>query len=77
MIFRTAFQSLVIRHRPMTIIEHLETNLGLIAEGWKNDSAVGDVLQVVRFADQPFKGASTFSTIGLSESKVLQEHSVN
>ncbi|MDN7592138.1 suppressor of fused domain protein [Burkholderia seminalis] len=55
----------------MTIIDHLETNLGLIAEGWKNDSAVGDVLQVVRFADQPFKGASTFATIGLSESKVL------
>jgi hypothetical protein len=55
----------------MTIIDHLETNLGLIAEGWKDDSAVGDVLQVVRFADQPFKGASTFSTIGLSESKVL------
>ncbi|MBC8733041.1 suppressor of fused domain protein [Paraburkholderia sp. UCT2] len=55
----------------MTIIEHLETNLGLIAEGWKDDSATGDVLQVVRFADQPCKGASTFSTIGLSESKVL------
>jgi hypothetical protein len=55
----------------MTIIENLEINLGLIAEGWKNDSTVGDVLQVVRFADQPFKGASTFSTIGLSESKVL------
>lgn len=55
----------------MTIIDHLETNLGLIAESWKSDSAVGDVLQVVRFADQPFKGASTFSTIGLSESKVL------
>jgi hypothetical protein len=55
----------------VTLIEHLEANLGLIAEGWKNDSAVADVLQVVRFADQPFKGASTFSTIGLRESKVL------
>lgn len=55
----------------MTLIEHLEKNLGPIAEGWKADSAVGDVLQVVRFADQPFKGGSTFSTIGLSEFKVL------
>jgi hypothetical protein len=55
----------------MTIIDHLETNLGVIAEGWENDSAASDVLHVVRFADQPFKGASTFSTIGLSESKVL------
>ncbi|WP_321880465.1 suppressor of fused domain protein [Paraburkholderia bannensis] len=55
----------------MTLIEHLENNLGPIAEGWKDHSAVGDVLQVVRFADQPFKGGATLSTIGLSEYKVF------
>ncbi|ACC76293.1 suppressor of fused domain protein [Paraburkholderia caribensis] len=54
----------------MTLIEHLETNLGPIAEGWKDDSTVGNALRVVRFPNQPFQGASTFATLGLSESKV-------
>ncbi|VVE72781.1 hypothetical protein PCA31118_04312 [Pandoraea captiosa] len=51
----------------MSIVNHLETNLGEISEGWK-DAAAADNLRVIRFACQPFEGASTFSTLGLSDS---------
>jgi hypothetical protein len=49
----------------MTIAEHLERYLGPIAEGWGDDTSDG-AIRVVRFANQPEPGVSTYATLGLS-----------
>lgn len=54
----------------MSLVENLEANLGETSEGWKDEAAVADNSRVIRFTCQPFEGASTFSTLGLSDSPV-------
>ena len=49
------------------LLQHLESNLGVIAEGWSNvEDPANPSFQIVRFENQPMKGASTFTTLGLS-----------
>ena len=49
------------------LIRHLESHLGVIAEGWSHVEDKADhPFQIVRFEGQPMKGASTFTTLGLS-----------
>ncbi len=48
------------------MIKHLEDHLGKINFGWK-DPSIGRNLQVVSFANTPFDGVTTYSTLGLSE----------
>lgn len=51
----------------MKLVEHLESHLGPIASGWK--AAGGPTpFHILRFADQPQRGATTFTTLGLSNS---------
>lgn len=47
----------------MSIVDHFESHLGLIAEGW-SDSAGACPVQVVRFNDSPSSGVSTYATLG-------------
>jgi Suppressor of fused protein (SUFU) len=49
----------------MSVVEHLEGHLGLIDQGWKDQTAPGNV-RVVCFKDRPFKNIVTYSTLGLS-----------
>jgi hypothetical protein len=49
----------------MSIINHLEEYLGKITKGWKDESI--SHLTAARFKDEPFEGATTFSTLGLSD----------
>lgn len=49
----------------MTLVSHIEQTLGQLDHGWsfrENSSSV----QVVRFRNQPFDGAVTYVTLGLS-----------
>lgn len=46
-----------------SLIQHLEHHLGQIVEGWKSEGTI----QVVRFQDQPTRGVTTYSTVGLSD----------
>ena len=48
----------------MSIVDHFESHLGQIAEGW-SDSADAWPVQVARFNDVPWSGVSTYATIGL------------
>lgn len=50
----------------MTLIDHLERHLGPIAEGWRGN-APPSTIQIVRFADRPEPGVSTYMTLGLSK----------
>lgn len=64
----------------MNIIEHAETFLGKISQGWK-EKLSADGLQVVCFRNRPFETIDIFLTVGLSrhelrisnEKKVRQE----
>jgi len=48
----------------MSIIDHFESHLGPLAEGWP-DSAVAGPIQVARFSNVPSSGVSTYATVGL------------
>jgi hypothetical protein len=47
------------------VVEHLEHYLGRIQQGW-GPSEDGSI-QIVRFANRPHKGVSTYATLGLSD----------
>ncbi|MFL9881513.1 suppressor of fused domain protein [Paraburkholderia agricolaris] len=53
----------------MTIIDHFEKYLGTIKQGWggKDTSEEKSSVMVARFSNVPFDGASTYATIGLSD----------
>ncbi|MBK7707324.1 MAG: suppressor of fused domain protein [Acidobacteria bacterium] len=51
----------------MDVVHHLEAHLGEIVEGW-SDRKTSGTLTVVRFADRPFDGVTTYSTVGMSNS---------
>lgn len=53
------------------LIRHLEKHLGPIQAGWPMRSA-GEAVFIVKFEDQPFAGAVTFTTLGLSETILHQ-----
>lgn len=54
----------------MTLIEHLESHLGDISGGWRDPNRQNPI-QVAGFFDQPFKDINTYSTIGLSEHRLV------
>lgn len=45
-------------------IRFLESELGVIQKGWKDDVDVN--LQILKFNEMPFEGCSVYSTLGLS-----------
>lgn len=49
----------------MNIVDHLEAHLGAIDGGWGPTEGSSQI-QVVRFNSQPFEGAVTYSTLGMS-----------
>ncbi|WP_321784414.1 suppressor of fused domain protein [Paraburkholderia sp. J94] len=49
----------------MELIDHLERHLGPIRDGWKDQNSHHGIT-IARFADTPYEGASTYSTLGLS-----------
>ena len=56
-----------------SLLDHLETYLGEIRAGFAGDDATTPGVQVVRFGpDQPFKGVTTVSTLGLSHHYLSQ-----
>lgn len=52
----------------MSIIDHIEKNVGTIAEGWRSNAVVSGSPMIVRIADSPTEGVSTYATVGLSDS---------
>lgn len=60
----------------MNIIDHVESFLGSICKGWTLSEQT-DAIQVVRFADQPFPGVSTFVSLGLSRKPLLMPNGRN
>jgi hypothetical protein len=50
----------------MSLLEHIETALGPIEEGWELTESPSRI-RVASFRQQPFEGAITYVTIGLSE----------
>lgn len=58
----------------MNLISHLESHLGSISRGFKDANSESPI-SVAIFADQPFVGATTYVTIGLSR-KVLRGSSI-
>jgi len=50
----------------MSIADHLETYLGTIDWGWRLNDRTHPI-QAVRFNNQPFEGAITYSTLGMSD----------
>lgn len=49
----------------MSIVLHIENYLGKVDCGWKDNTTASEI-QVVKFDNQPFDGASTYATIGMS-----------
>ncbi len=54
----------------MTLIEHLESHLGEMSGGWKDPNRENAIM-VAGFFGQPFKDINTYSTIGLSEHRLV------
>lgn len=48
------------------LVEHLERHLGPLDAGWKPRGEADEGIRVVRFADQPEPGVTTYVTLGLS-----------
>jgi hypothetical protein len=57
---------------PKGFIEHLERHLGVIADGSAVVSEVDPSLRIARFPDQPGRGATTWTTVGLSKHALHQ-----
>ncbi|ULO09504.1 hypothetical protein H1230_12425 [Paenibacillus sp. 19GGS1-52] len=52
--------------------EFLEDHLGKIEYGWSEDSTGNEMpFQVVKYSDGPFTGSVTYSTLGLSNEKLV------
>ncbi|MCY7296903.1 suppressor of fused domain protein [Alteromonas sp. a30] len=51
----------------MTFLQHVERYLGSIGQGWKDDKANGDALQIVSFSDCPGETVSTFLSLGVQK----------
>jgi len=49
----------------LTLIDHLESNLGTTVVGWKDDDAAVDVA-IAGFEDRPVSGVQMYCTMGLS-----------
>jgi hypothetical protein len=52
------------------LVQHLESHLGLINEGWGDTSEI----KVVAFRDQPHQGVVTYLTLGLSDYLLPMTH---
>lgn len=52
-----------------SVAEHIEGHLGSIAAGWSDDASPHKI-QVASFNDQPMKGVTTYTTLGLSEDEL-------
>src|SRR5262245_3459391 len=57
------------------LIEHLERFLGRIEYGWKDSDGTAWPFQVVKFSGGPVDGSRSYSTLGLSNSSLVEPSS--